>query len=156
MTGLSRLFRMVMGMLCALLLLTLGVLVFYQAAARYVTVLPSVLWTEEVARGLLIWLVILGAGWGAFENTHFRLGLLARRLGPAYGVIGSLATILGGAYLIHSAIPFAARGLTRVSQVSGLPAAWVYSAPFVGGVLILLGGLVQAWRLLRARATSEE
>lgn len=151
----SRVFQRVLGLLSALLLLALGLLVFYQAAARYVTILPSMLWTEEIARGLLIWLVMLGAGWGAWENTHFRLGIFEARLGRAYPVIGCLATLLGGAYLVWSAIPFLARGMKRVSQVSGLPASWVYSAALIGGVLILVGGLAQAWRLRRIPARED-
>lgn len=142
------------GATCAILLLTLGILVFYQTSSRYITFLPSALWTEEIARGLLIWLVMVGAGWAAFENTHFRLGVLEKAIGKSFDWFGCFATTLGGAYLIYSAIPFSARGMARVSQVSGLPAAWVYSAVLVGGSLIFLGGISQALRLT-APATKE-
>lgn len=148
MSNIDRHLKRSIGAVCALLLLMLGLLVFYQASARYVPILPSALWTEEVARGLLIWLVMIGAGWAAFENTHFRLGILETALGRLYDVIGCAATIVGGGYLFYSGLPFSARGLARVSQVSGLPAAWVYSAIIVGGLLILLGGVAQGWRLI--------
>ena len=143
----ARLCQMAIGAASAILLLSLGILVFYQAAARYVTLLPSALWTEEIARGLLIWLVMIGAGWAAFENTHFRLGALESALGKSFHWFGCFATTLCGAYLIYSALPFSARGMARISQVSGLPAAWVYSAILVGGLLIFLGGVSQALRL---------
>lgn len=139
----SELFRKVMGTLCALLILVLGVLVFYQAASRYVPALPSLLWTEEISRGLLVWLVMLGAGWATFEGTHFRLAVLEKRLGRWFDWIGAAGMLIGGGYLLYSAIPFASRGLNRVSQVSGLPAAWVYSALLVGAVLIVLGALAR-------------
>lgn len=145
---LSELFRKLMGMLCAILLLVLGVLVFYQAASRYLPVLPSLLSTEEVARGLLVWLVMLGAGWATFEDTHFRLAILEQPLGRLFDWLGAVGALIGGAYLLYSAIPFASRGMNRVSQVSGLPAAWVYSALLVGAVLILLGALARMMNLL--------
>nr|WP_246594665.1 TRAP transporter small permease [Mameliella sediminis] len=129
-------------------------LVFYQAASRYLPALPSLLWTEEISRGLLVWLVMLGAGWATFEGTHFRLAVLEKPLGRLFDWIGATGMLIGGAYLLYSAIPFASRGMNRVSQVSGLPAAWVYSALLVGAVLILLGALARMVDLLTgAQAT---
>lgn len=145
---LSELFRKVMGTLCALLILVLGVLVFYQAASRYLPALPSLLWTEEISRGLLVWLVMLGAGWATFEGTHFRLAILEKRLGRLFDWIGATGMLIGGGYLLYSAIPFASRGMNRVSQVSGLPATWAYSALLVGAVLILVGATVRLMDLI--------
>ncbi|WP_416911525.1 TRAP transporter small permease [Paracoccus sp. (in: a-proteobacteria)] len=148
-----RTIRTSIGALCALLLLVLAVLVLYQSSSRYLTFLPSLLWTEEIARGLLVWVVMLGAGWAAFEGTHFRLAVLENRLGRLYDCIGLLGTLIAGGYLVWSAIPFSQRGMTRVSQVSGLPAVWVYLALFVGGVLILLGAAFRIYLLAATRKT---
>lgn len=145
--------RIGIGLCCAVILLALGGMVFYQAISRYVDLLPPILWTEEVSRGLLIWLVMIGAGWAAFENTHFRLSIFENLLGRTFHMIGCLATVASGSYITYSGLLFAERGMSRISQVSGLPAVWVYSAILIAGVFVLCGGIYQTWRLI-IRSTS--
>jgi TRAP-type C4-dicarboxylate transport system permease small subunit len=41
------------------------------------------LWTEEVSRGLLIWLVMLGAGYGFLRQEHFLMSAFVDGLSPA-------------------------------------------------------------------------
>ncbi|TRW99251.1 TRAP transporter small permease [Paracoccus sp. M683] len=128
---------------CATLLAVLGALVFYQVLSRYLSWIPSFLWTEEISRGLLIWAVMLGAGLAVFEETHFRLSVMEDVAPRAFRLIGRLGSLAGGIYLVSSSLTFVQRGAGRVSQVSGLPAYWIYSALLVGGVLIVIGALLR-------------
>jgi TRAP-type C4-dicarboxylate transport system permease small subunit len=61
----------------AVLLGVLLLMVSYQIISRWVFFLPRILWTEEISRFLLVWVIFLGAGIGIKENTHFVLDLLS-------------------------------------------------------------------------------
>lgn len=140
----------------AVLLTVLGALVLYQVVARYTPGVPAMLWTEEVARGLLIWLVMLGAGLGVLEESHFRLTAFIGRAPRVLNWVARLAALGAGGYLIYSAIAFVSRGSGRVSLVSGLPAVWVYSAMLVGGVLIAAAATLRLLRPAPAQCSESE
>jgi TRAP-type C4-dicarboxylate transport system permease small subunit len=44
-----------------------------QVIARFTPLLPAYIWTEELARFLFIWMVMLGAMIGVREGTHFEV-----------------------------------------------------------------------------------
>jgi TRAP-type C4-dicarboxylate transport system permease small subunit len=52
--------------------------VFLQIVSRYTDLIPSYIWTEEMARFLFIWTVMIGAMIGVRESTHFDVDLLPR------------------------------------------------------------------------------
>jgi len=121
------------------LLSALSLLVFYQVLARYIPAIPSLLWTEEIARGLLLWLVLLGTGVGVVEQSHFQLSVLLRKAGPWLHRLVGFLILVSGVYLTVSAFALSQKGVGRVSLVTGLPAVWVYLALLCGGVLIVGG-----------------
>ena len=123
------------------LLSALSLLVFYQVLARYIPAIPSLLWTEEIARGLLLWLVLLGAGVGVVEQSHFQLSILLRKTGHWLHRLVYFLILVSGVYLTVSAFALSQKGTGRVSLVTGLPAVWVYLALLCGGVLIVCGSV---------------
>src|ERR1700754_2480665 len=52
-----------------------------QIVSRYTTLIPSYIWTEELARFMFIWMVMLGAMIGVREGTHFEVDVWPK-LGP--------------------------------------------------------------------------
>ncbi|MCZ8146939.1 MAG: TRAP transporter small permease subunit, partial [Roseomonas sp.] len=42
-----------------------------QIFARFTELLPRYIWTEELSRFLLVWMVMIGAMAGVREGTHF-------------------------------------------------------------------------------------
>src|SRR4029079_8640085 len=44
-----------------------------QIVARFTDLIPHWIWTEEMARFLFIWMVMLGAMIGVREGTHFEV-----------------------------------------------------------------------------------
>lgn len=115
--------------------------VTYQVLSRTAGILPPLLGTEEVARGLFIWLVLLGASLGVREVSHFSVDILpvtspgGRR---ALAVFAAVVVLVGAAVLFVQGWSFAQSGLRRHSLATGLPAAWSYSSIFVGGALMTL------------------
>jgi hypothetical protein len=53
-----------------------------QIFSRYTALIPSYIWTEEMARFLFIWTIMIGAMIGVRESTHFEVDVwpqLSRR-----------------------------------------------------------------------------
>ncbi|MDH5211534.1 MAG: TRAP transporter small permease subunit, partial [Betaproteobacteria bacterium] len=61
-----------------LLVASVAILVFpvsMQIFSRYTALIPSYIWTEEMARFFFIWSIMLGAMVGIREGTHFVVDL---------------------------------------------------------------------------------
>ena len=57
-----------------LLILTVAVLIVpvtMQILSRYTNLIPPYIWTEELARFVFIWMIMLGAMLGVRESSHF-------------------------------------------------------------------------------------
>ena len=64
--------------LSALLALCVFILIFpvaLQVFARFTDFLPHYIWTEEMARFLLVWTIMIGAMVGLKEGIHFNVDL---------------------------------------------------------------------------------
>jgi len=60
---------------CGLLMLALAIVVLLQVLFRYVLELPLT-WSDEAARGLLVWLSFIGGGIAIAEGLHPRVELI--------------------------------------------------------------------------------
>ena len=47
-----------------------------QIVARYTDIIPNYIWTEEMARMCLIWIIMLGASVAVRDGTHFDVDVL--------------------------------------------------------------------------------
>src|SRR5688500_19501019 len=59
-----------------LLVISVAVLIIpvsLQIFSRYTELIPSYIWTEEMARFLFIWLIMIGSMLGIREGTHFEV-----------------------------------------------------------------------------------
>ena len=64
-----------------LLALSVAILVIpvsLQIFSRYTALIPSYIWTEEMARFLFIWTIMIGAMIGVRESTHFEVDVWPR------------------------------------------------------------------------------
>src|SRR5678815_6015061 len=64
-----------------LLALAVGVLIIpvsLQIFSRYTELIPSYIWTEEMARFLFVWMIMIGAMLGIHENRHFEVDVWPR------------------------------------------------------------------------------
>jgi hypothetical protein len=75
-----------------LLATCLGILIFpvtLQIVSRYTSLIPSYIWTEEMARFLFVWTIMIGAMVGVREALHFEVDVwpdLSRHPGAGAGV----------------------------------------------------------------------
>ena len=134
-------------LLSGLLAVTVGLLVIpvsLQIFSRYTALIPSYIWTEEMARFLFIWTIMIGAMIGVRESTHFEVDVLAaaaaarrgRRAAarPARRARRCLVFVLAG-------IEFTRFAWNRTSELAELPLWLIHVAWPVTGVtwIVFLG-----------------
>ena len=105
-------------------------------------------WVEEVGEYALAWMTMIGASIGVMERAHFTLHLVTHRLPIAAQRAIHVAThvliagfgVLAAWYGLRLAIVNSA----LTSPALELNLAWLYAAPAVGGVLMVLYSLAAA------------
>ena len=134
--------------LCALITAVVGALllpVTLQVVSRYTDLIPTWLWTEEAARFLLVWMIMLGATIAVRLRGHFDIDLLPSPATPRGRIVARLVVDLsvaafGIAFLWISAI-YAFDARTEVSEITEMSMAVMYVAFPVSaaGWLLFLG-----------------
>ena len=147
-----RLTRFYAELLSWLLAITVGLLIIpvsLQIFSRYTELIPSYIWTEEMARFMFIWTIMIGAMIGVRESTHFEVDVWPQ-LGPRGEAV---ARLLGRLGLMAAAIVFVSAGIEftrfawkRTSELADLPLWYIHVAWPVTGFswLAFLGEQVVA------------
>ncbi len=132
----------------ALVLIETGIL-FAGVVARYLLRSPLI-WSDELASILFLWLAMLGAGIALRRNEHMRMSAIAKTLPPtARNFCETISVVVPFVFLVVMLPPGIQyfRDETFVSTPAlGISGGWAGAAFPVGTALMLLSGLV---RLLR-------
>ncbi|MGG5821609.1 TRAP transporter small permease [Falsiroseomonas sp. HW251] len=115
-----------------------------QIFARFTELLPRYIWTEELSRFLLVWMVMIGAMVGIREGTHFNVDLFPNLKGRSKAA----ADIVAGIFILVFAFVFLWWGIEftdfawyRVSELAELPLWTIHIAwPIAGATWILFQG----------------
>jgi TRAP-type C4-dicarboxylate transport system permease small subunit len=118
-----------------------------QMGSRYTALIPSYIWTEEMARFLFIWTIMIGAMIGVRESTHFEVDIWPRlsERGEALARLVGRLGVLGAAMVFVSAgIQFTEFAWNRISELAELPLWLIHVAWPVTGLtwVVFLGELV--------------
>ena len=113
-----------------LLILTVGVLIIpvtMQILSRYTDLIPPYIWTEELARFMFIWMIMLGAMIGVREGSHFDVDIwprLSRKADAGLKLIANIATLVFALVFVWSGYEFTAFAFYRISELAELP-LWI-------------------------------
>jgi len=123
-----------------------------QIFSRYTALIPSYIWTEEMARFFFIWSIMIGAMVGIREGTHFVVDLwppLPARAQAALRLVASAFVLLFAFVFLWWGIDFTRFALNRISELAELP-LWMIHLPWplAGATWMLFQG-EQAWHDLR-------
>ena len=120
-------------------LMVLGILIatLLQVISRYVFNSPF-MWTEELARALGIWLVLLCSGIVVREGRHLGFDIFPQRWKPILQLITNLSIILFSGALIKGSIQFALVGIGINSSALDLPLWFLYSSIPLGFFLMFI------------------
>jgi TRAP-type C4-dicarboxylate transport system permease small subunit len=134
--------RLVAGMeagIIVVLVCLLTAITFAQVAARYVLGDPLI-WSEEAARYLFVWVSMIGAALALREGGHFGLDLLIRRvpaLKPALGPMVTLVTSVFLIILLKTGIDETNLASMQFAMTFPMRMQWAYLALPIGAGLML-------------------
>lgn len=134
-------FRLLQFVLTVLLFL-LVVPVTLQIVARYTEFIPRYIWTEEAARFLFLWIIMIGASIAVRDRTHFDVDILPKPTTPRWKAISEL--VVDGAILVIAVVflaygwGYAAFGYSQTSELTGINMVTMHLAfPLAGATWIL-------------------
>ena len=119
----------------------MGLVLFIQIVMRYIFDHPLI-WSEEMARYLFIWMAFIGVGYGVKYDLHIKMEAFLNIFPPKVQQISLIITdivaiVFLGIILIPS-IQFVVYTGHVPSSAMGIPMYWVYSAFPVGLILGML------------------
>ncbi len=132
--------RLVEGLviLCAA---TIVAVVTIEVVLRYIFGL-SLIFTEELARYLMVWIVFLGAALAVKDDSHIRINLLVKRLSPRLGQLVRVTahglTVLLLMVLAVEGTKILPRQLDQMCITVGTSMFYFYLAIPVGSVLMII------------------
>jgi TRAP-type C4-dicarboxylate transport system permease small subunit len=145
----ARLLALLLGLAVAVLVLPVALQVF----SRYTPLIPSYIWTEEMARFLLVWTIMIGAMLAVREGSHFVVDVwpvLPPRAGALLDLVSGVFVLALGAVFLWSGWEFTEFAFYRISELAELPLWTIHVAWPIAGFSFLL---FQAERMAAAVAT---
>ena len=130
-----------------LVVASVGILVIpvaLQIFSRFTDLIPSYIWTEEMARFLFIWTVMIGAMIGVREATHFDVDLLPQlspRNEAIARMIGRIGVLIIAFVFVWAGWKFTRFAFNRISELAEMPLWLIHIAWPITGLtwLIFLG-----------------
>ena len=134
-------------LLSALLVFSVAVLIVpvsLQIFSRYTALIPSYIWTEELARFLFIWMIMIGAMVGVRDGAHFDVDLwpeLAPRTNALLRVVANLFVLAMALVFVWYGTLFVKFGWDQNSELAELPMVYIFAAwPIAGLTWVLFLG----------------
>jgi TRAP-type transport system small permease protein len=133
--------------LCVLLALSVAILVIpvsLQIFSRFTALIPHYIWTEEMARFLFVWTIMIGAMIGVRESSHFEVDVwprVPRRVEASVKIAARLGVLAMALVFVWSGIEFTRFAWHRISELAELPLWLIHIAWPIAGItwLIFLG-----------------
>ena len=130
-----------------LLAATVGILIFpvtVQIVSRFTDWFPHWIWTEEMARFLFIWMVMLGAMVGVRDCSHFEVDVwpeLSPKANALLRVVSNVFVLVFALVFVRYGIKFVQFGWNQTSELADLPMTYIFIAwPLTGLTWLLFLG----------------
>jgi TRAP-type C4-dicarboxylate transport system permease small subunit len=115
-----------------------------QIFSRYTALIPSYIWTEEMARFLFIWMIMIGAMLGVREGLHFEVDVWPRmgaRAQAALRIVSGVAVLALALVFVWAGIEFTRFAWNRISELAELPLWLIHLAwPLTGATWLVFQG----------------
>ena len=150
-----KLTRWYASLLSWLLVASVAVLIIpvsLQIFSRYTELIPSYIWTEEMARFLFVWMIMIGAMLGIHEGRHFEVDVwprLAPRPQAELRLVSNLAVLVLALVFVWAGWSFTRFAWNRISELAELPLWLIHIAWPITGVTWLVFNGEQMWDNLR-------
>jgi TRAP-type C4-dicarboxylate transport system permease small subunit len=128
-----------------------------QIFSRYTSLIPSYIWTEEMARFLFVWLIMIGSMVGMREGTHFIVDMwprLSPRADAVLQLVSGIAVLVFAVVFVIAGWEFTEFAFNRISELAELPLWMIHIAwPLLGLSWLAFHGerMVDLWRVATGR-----
>lgn len=133
--------------LCILLASMLAILIIpvtVQIFSRFTDLIPHYIWTEEMARFLFVWTIMIGSIVAVREGAHFDVDLwprLSPRGNAALRLFSRLCILIVAFFFLWMGYEFTEQAIYRTSELADLPLWIIHIAwPVAGASWILFLG----------------
>ena len=134
-------------LLTATLAMSVAILVIpvtLQVISRYTDLIPAYIWTEEMARFLFVWMVMIGAMVGVREGSHFDVDIwptLGAKANALLQIVSGVFILMLAAVFLWAGWEFTRFAWNRVSELADLPLWLIHVAWPVTGFswIVFLG-----------------
>ena len=112
-----------------------------QIFSRYTALIPSYIWTEEMARFFFIWMIMLGAMIGIRDRSHFDIDLwpeMSPRADALLRLFGQIGVLVMALVFVWYGVRFLQFGWNQSSELAELPMGFIFAAWPLTGVTWLL------------------
>ena len=138
----------------ALLVLAEVIVLLMGVTSRYVLHTPLV-WSDELASILFLWLAMLGSIVAFQRGEHMRMTAIVGKMEPDKRAFLDLIAIASAvaflAFVVHPAYEFASDEAFVTTPAMGIPNSWRAAALPIGLGLMLLVGILQIFRFGRLK-----
>jgi TRAP-type C4-dicarboxylate transport system permease small subunit len=116
--------------LCVALAVMLAILIVpvtIQIFSRFTSLIPHYIWTEEMARFLFVWTIMIGSIVAVRESAHFDVDLWPRmtpRRDAMLRVVSRLCILIVACVFLWMGIEFTEQAIYRTSELADLP-LWI-------------------------------
>jgi TRAP-type transport system small permease protein len=115
-----------------------------QMISRFTALIPAWIWTEEMARFLFIWMVMLGAMIGVRDGTHFDVDVwpeMKPRANAIFRIVSTVFILIFALVFVWYGIKFVQFGWDQTSELADMPMTYIFIAwPLTGLTWLLFGG----------------
>jgi TRAP-type transport system small permease protein len=146
-------YQALLGILVTILIALLVVPVTIQVFSRFTHLIPAYIWTEEMARFMFIWAIMVGAMIGVRDGSHFDVDLLPTlkpRVNAALKFVTDVAMLVFALVFAVEGIEFTQFAWYRTSELAELPLWMIHIAWPVAGFTFILFLAEQMYDHLRA------
>ena len=154
--GFCQLLRVLVGLLIAALIVP----VFMQVLARYTGLIPTYLWTEELAKFIFIWIVMLGSMIAVWEGTHFDVRVIPDATTPLGALLQNgfvlLMIVIFGLLFARFGIDYAKFGSIQSSVMMQINLLWVYITVPLAGFVWSTFALFRLWQAVATYRNREQ
>ncbi len=148
-TDFSNVLRVVLGVLMTSLAIPVGM----QVLSRYTGVIPTYLWTEELATFIFVWIVMIGAMLAVWDGTHFDVQVTPDAERPFLKFLQEgtvlVFTIIFAVVFAWYGVEYAKVGSIQHSVMMRANMVWIYASVPIAG---LVWGVFASYRLYEAFA----
>jgi TRAP-type C4-dicarboxylate transport system permease small subunit len=143
----------------AVALSVMSILVFGNVVLRYVFN-SGITWSEEMARFLFIWLVLLGAIGALKDNAHLGVDMLIKRLPRTWKklvyVISNLLVLIVLYLVVEGSWKMAELNADSLAPATNMPLSMIYGTGVLMGVAMGIIILLNTYRALTNKVDIDE